>query len=119
MIESIDILRSRGISVALYNFGSEYSSLSKLEDLNINSIILSKDFTDQIVDSVKSREVVKAIVSLAKNLHYDIVTDGVESKSEEQIMKEIGVRDMLGNFYGNLKKERYLRSSGKVSGAVV
>lgn len=115
VVDSINILRNRGMSVILNNFGSDYSSLSKLEDLNINGFILSKDFTEQIAGSVKTREVIKSLVSLARNLRFTIIADGIETKADEQIMKELGVRDMIGSFYGTLKKERYLRVTGKES----
>ena len=109
VLDSVNALRRRGVSVTLYNFGSEYSSLSKLSDFETNSLILSKDYTDQIVDSIKEREVVRAIVGLAKSLQMEVLVDGVQTKSEEQVMKELGIRNMMGDFYGTYKADRYIR----------
>ncbi|MCR5741390.1 MAG: EAL domain-containing protein [Gammaproteobacteria bacterium] len=114
VLENVEILRRRGIGVALSDFGSDYSSLSKLADLNITEIFLSSEFASQAVQNQVIREVIRSIVSMAKNLKLTIVACGIETKAQEQAMKELGVRLMTGSFYGNFKKEQYIRADSRL-----
>lgn len=109
VIENVEILRQRGFNIALYNFGSDYSTLSKLSDIKATEVILSSDFTYQVQSSNVIREVVRSITGLAKSLSMTVVASGIETKNQETIMTELGVRYMEGNFYGDFRKERYIR----------
>lgn len=119
MLDNIQILRQRGIGIALYDFGSEYSTLTKLSDFHVTEIVLARDFASQVVYDPQMREIVRSIVDLAKKLKLDIVANGITTKAEEQVMKELGVRFMEGLFYGGYKKERYVRGDSdlKMGGA--
>ena len=110
VIENVELLRTRGFNIALYNFGSDYSTLSKLSDLKASEVVLSSDFTYQIASSNVIREVVRSITGLAKSLGMTVVASGIQTKNEETIMTELGVRYMEGAFYGEYRKERYIRS---------
>ena len=114
VLENIDTLRRRGIGIAIYDFGSEYSTLSKLADLNATEMVLSQDFTSQSVDNREMREIIKSLVTLTNTLKMSICATGVNTKAEEQALKELGIRMMSGSFYGNYKKERYLRADAKL-----
>ena len=109
VIENVDILRQRGFNIALYNFGSDYSTLSKLSDIKATEVVLSSDFTYQVQSSNVVREVVRSITGLAKSLGMTVLASGIETKNQETIMTELGVRYMEGNFYGDFRKERHIR----------
>lgn len=113
VIENLAILRQRGFGIALYDFGSESTSFTKISDLNLTDIILARDFASQVVYDTTTKEVVRSIVALAKKLRLGVVANGIENRIEEQVMKELGVRYMEGAFYGDYKKEKYIRNTNQ------
>ena len=111
LFESIEQFKRRGITIALYEFGAEYSTLNKLDDIPADEIILARDFSKSIESSTKQREVVRSLINLAKAINITVMANGIENRIEEQVMKELGVSNMMGNFYGEYVPAKYLKGS--------
>ena len=77
-------IRSVGSKVALDDFGTCYSSISYVKNVELD--IIKKD----IVFDKRSLAVVKAIINLAKALNIKTIAEGVENEEQYEILKEIG-----------------------------
>ncbi|MDD3225687.1 MAG: bifunctional diguanylate cyclase/phosphodiesterase [Clostridium sp.] len=78
----IEELRSRGIKIALDDFGKGYSSFSCLKQLPITTLKIDKSFIDNIVFDTKSNYIVGAMISISKKLGISVVAEGVETKEQ-------------------------------------
>ena len=81
-MNQIKKLKDLGIKVSIDDFGTGYSSLSYLQEYPIDSIKIDKSFVRNINKDNQKKILSNSIISLAKNLNLDIVTEGIENKKE-------------------------------------
>ncbi|HHW36204.1 MAG TPA: EAL domain-containing protein [Bacillales bacterium] len=101
----IDDIRKLGIRVALDDFGVGYSSLSYLTFLNVDLIKIDKSIINKINESKKHRAVFVAIVALAKNLNLEVVVEGIETKEQMELIKNLGCNIMQGFYFSKPIRE--------------
>ncbi|AEF19761.1 MULTISPECIES: EAL domain-containing protein [unclassified Hydrogenobaculum] len=83
-------IRSVGSKVALDDFGTYYSSLSYIKNIELDIIKIDISFVKDIVFDKRSLAVVKAIINLAKALNIKTIAEGVENEEQYELLKEIG-----------------------------
>ena len=81
-VDQIQKLKNMGIKISIDDFGTGYSSLSYLQEYPIDSIKIDKSFVHNINNDNQKKILSNSIISLAKNLNLDIVTEGIENKQE-------------------------------------
>lgn len=92
-------LRSLGIQFAVDDFGKDYSSLSYLRKLPVNTIKIDKSFIDNINTSHHDQVIVRAISRLAKDLNLKVVVEGVETSSQLAFLVKEGCSTIQGYFF--------------------
>ncbi len=97
-IETLTELMNSGINIAIDDFGTGYSSLNYLINLPINTLKIDKTFVDKIYN-YKNRILIKSIIDLAKSLKYKIVTEGVETKEQLDLLTELGCNIIQGFYF--------------------
>lgn len=83
-------LRDAGIRVAMDNFGARESSLSCLQDFSVVSLKLDRSI---IANSVQAREfaaLLHAVITLAENLGFAVVAEGVETRDQLVLLQALG-----------------------------
>ena len=93
----MDLLKKDDISSSIDDFGSGYSSLSLLQNLDFDIIKLDKSLIDTLISKEKSLKVVKNIVRMAKDLNMSVLAEGVESKNEYDVLSELDC-DMIQGY---------------------
>ena len=86
---TIDILKDKGIPVSIDDFGSGYSSLSLLQDLDFDVLKLDKSFIKTVVVNKRARTVIANVINMAKELNMSVIAEGVETKEELSILKKL------------------------------
>ncbi len=96
--ETLAMCQKAGMSIAIDDFGTGYSSLSYLHYFPIDTLKIDQSFVRDMDQDQNSRELVRAIITLGKNLNMKVVAEGVESQKEATLLKELGC-DMAQGFY--------------------
>lgn len=100
VIETLHKLKELGISIAIDDFGTKYSSLSRLKALPMDRIKIAMEFIHGITEE-KSRDKVIAeiIIKLAKSLGLKVIAEGVETEAQVKFLAEQGCDEIQGYYY--------------------
>ncbi len=97
--ETLNMCRKAGMGISIDDFGTGYSSLSYLHSFPINTLKVDQSFVRNMDTKPSSRELVRSVVSLGKNLGMKIVAEGVETLAEAQILKEMDCDFAQGYYF--------------------
>lgn len=108
ILEITDQLVKAGFKLHMDDFGSGYSSLTSLNELNFSTVKLDKSLIDYI-DQVRGKKIVQQAIDLGHGLDMKVVAEGVESKEQKDCLKEMHC-DMIQGFYYSkpLKQEDFI-----------
>lgn len=96
----ISELKNMGITIALDDFGSGYSSLSYLRSLPLDVVKIDKSFIDMIGKIPDEKNIVKSIVEMAHKLDLEVIAEGIENEKQFNYLKEVGCDVVQGNLLG-------------------
>ncbi len=97
IIGLIEEMRTAGFSVSIDDFGSGYSSLRIFSKLPIDSIKFDRDFFREI--GKKDMHVIKGFVEVAHALKITTIAEGIETKEQIDLVKDMGFDVVQGYFY--------------------
>ena len=106
-------LRNLGFKISMDDFGTGYSSLSLLLNMPLDTLKIDKCFVDCIdADHEEKKEckLIKAIISMAKDLSLCCLAEGVEKKEQVEYLRKIDCDKIQGYYYSKpLPGEEYVR----------
>lgn len=94
----IDELHAAGFTLSMDDFGSGYSCLALLKDLQVDILKIDKNFFDAANDTSRSRVVISNVLRMAQDLHITTVAEGIEVKQQVDMLREMGC-DVIQGFY--------------------
>jgi diguanylate cyclase (GGDEF)-like protein len=97
IIERLNELKLLGLTLAIDDFGTEYSSLSKLRRIPVDILKMDKSFVDAIATDPAERALAGAIVNLATTLGKITVAEGIET--EDQLAQLLSFAVKFGQGY--------------------
>ena len=107
-ISIIKKLKERGIRVLMDDFGVGFSNVGNLRKIPFDAIKIDKSFIDDIVEDVKSREIVRFLINLCKVNELEVIAEGVDNKDQLEILKKNKCDTIQGFFYSEpLSKTEY------------
>ncbi len=119
--EVIAKLHKCGYVVEMDDFGSGYSSLNVLKDIELDIIKLDMRFLSAEQENNKGGTIISSIVRMAKWLSMPVIAEGVETVQQADFLRSIGCDYIQGFLYSKpLPEEKYvgLISSGFVGAAI-
>ena len=99
-LERIEELKKMGMKVAIDDFGTGYSSLSYLNSFPSDMLKIDKSFIDKMNQNEVSRQYVAMIISIGHTLNLKVISEGVESNDQVDILKSIGCDYIQGFVWG-------------------
>lgn len=93
-------LRNLGVLVSIDDFGTGYSSLSYLKEFPLTNLKIDKSFVHELTANAESHQLVNSIISLSNNLSLDVVAEGVETKAQYEILRDLGCTKFQGYYFG-------------------
>ena len=92
-------LRDSGVEINIDDFGTGYSNLGYLRKLPISAIKIDRSFVSMIDSDRKNDEIVRAIVTLARNLGLKVIAEGVETSAQLSVLMEIECEGAQGFYF--------------------
>ncbi|AKF24865.1 hypothetical protein YH65_05290 [Sulfurovum lithotrophicum] len=82
-------LQQSGIRCVIDDFGTGYSSLSYLKKLSFSVLKIDREFMSGLVDDEESIALMRTMISIGKQLHYNVIIEGIENATQRDILREI------------------------------
>ena len=100
-----DNLHRLGYKISIDDFGTAGSSLTLLREITFDTLKIDKGFVDH--DNQKDITILTCIIRLANEINMDIVAEGVEQKTQVDILEKLGVEVIQGFYFDKaLSKEK-------------
>jgi diguanylate cyclase (GGDEF)-like protein/PAS domain S-box-containing protein len=93
-------LKSRGIALALDDFGTGYASLSYLQRFPVDIVKIDRSFVNRIEAATADLMLLKGIVDLGDALGLSLVAEGIETREQLDIVRELGCAGGQGFYFG-------------------
>lgn len=93
-------LHADNIAVLMDDFGSSYSSLNMLKDINVDVIKLDMKFIDLNEDNAsKGLKIVESVVNMARKLRLLVIAEGAQTKQQVDQLLSVGCRYIQGYYF--------------------
>ena len=98
VLELLRELKAMGFYISIDDFGSGYSSLSMLNNIVADTIKLDKTFLTSTLATEKGVHIINMILNVARELNFETVAEGLETKTQVALMREMGC-DIAQGYY--------------------
>jgi diguanylate cyclase (GGDEF)-like protein len=99
-LATLNRLTEIGLRLSLDDFGTGYSSLSYLKRLPLNNVKVDRSFVRGLPLDHDNLAIVRAIVSLARNLGFTVTAEGVETVEQARCLRDLACDTLQGYFIG-------------------
>ena len=93
-------LREIGVQLDMDDFGTGYSSLSYLQRFPLHAVKIDKSFIERMRGG-QNAEIVKAILTLGRNLGLEVIAEGVETGEQDKLLVEMGCPSAQGYLFSH------------------
>jgi len=83
-------LSAEGIRVAIDDFGTGYSSMEQLRRMPVDIVKVDRSFVSGMASDSTDREIVAAVVGMARALNLSVVAEGIETREQAEALRELG-----------------------------
>ncbi len=89
-------LRDFGIGISLDDFGTGFASLAYLNDFPFSQVKLDRKFSQGIEESPRTAAIIGGIAKITRDLHIELVAEGIETEIQCERMRRFGIIAMQG-----------------------
>jgi len=97
-MNTIVTLQNMGIKVSIDDFGTGYSSLAYLRELPIDKIKIDRSFITEVASNDSDFTIVKSMIELSHGLGKRVLAEGVETREQLDLLRNIGCDAVQGFF---------------------
>ena len=99
MIDILSGLKALGIAISIDDFGTEYSSLIRLQTLPIDRIKIDRQFVSALTNGSKGEDIIKAIFTLSEALDLKVTMEGVENEQQLAFARSLFCDEVQGYYF--------------------
>lgn len=92
-------LRKEGFLVEIDDFGKGYSSLVMLKDIHADVLKIDMSLLHEIETNPRNKVILEAVIAMANRLGMDVITEGVETEEQMQILAAMGCHYYQGYYF--------------------
>jgi diguanylate cyclase (GGDEF)-like protein len=96
----LDELAQLGVSIALDDFGSGYSSLSYLRKFPLDTVKIDRSFITDLDHQGEQIAIIRGVVSIVRALGMNLTAEGVETESQSEVLQALGCDSAQGYLFG-------------------
>ncbi|KOF21183.1 diguanylate cyclase [Ensifer adhaerens] len=100
VLATLGRLRIHGVRIVMDDFGTGHSSLSNLQTFPFDKLKIDCSFTALLDKDPSAHAIVRAIIALGNSLNLPVVTEGVETERQKQILVDEGCLQVQGFLTG-------------------
>lgn len=98
-VKLLSAIKRLGVRIALDDFGTAYSSLSKIQHFPIDTLKVDRSFIREIAKDAEGRALTEAIIAMGKALSLTVVAEGVETHLQQSFLSEHDCDEMQGYYF--------------------
>lgn len=107
--KTVDYLHKSGFTILMDDFGSGYSSLNLLKDINLDILKIDMKFLSKGSSTEKCEKIIEAVINMAASLELPVIAEGVEEEEQVQLLKRLGCDYIQGFYFAKpMPEEDYL-----------
>jgi len=99
-VDRLAALRESGIGIQIDDFGTGYSSLSYIANLPVTGLKIDRSFVARMSSSKQNLKIIAAIVALATSLDLYVTAEGVETREQWEMLKNLKCHALQGYLLG-------------------
>lgn len=99
VVDNMNALRDLGVSFAMDDFGTGFSSLSYLKRLPFDQIKIDQTFINELSTDNNDAAIVETIIAMAAHLQLNVIAEGVETKAELDFLQQKGCNTYQGFYF--------------------
>ncbi|KJS08364.1 MAG: hypothetical protein VR73_05980 [Gammaproteobacteria bacterium BRH_c0] len=92
-------LKQMGVGISIDDFGTGFSNLQYLHRMAVDNLKIDKEFILGFEDDANKRDIVRAIIQIARAMGMKTIAEGVESSQIEALLREMGCTHAQGYYY--------------------
>ncbi|KTD61818.1 sensory box protein/GGDEF domain/EAL domain protein [Legionella spiritensis] len=98
VVHALDEIKKMGVTITIDDFGTGYSSLSYIKRFHIDKLKIDKSFIADLPANREDGILVKTIIGMAKSLGIQVLAEGVETREQMTLLKNMGC-DLVQGYY--------------------
>ena len=123
MLTELKRLDALGVTLSIDDFGTGYSSLSYLSRLPVREVKIDRSFVMHMTEDDNDAVIVQSIIDLGRNLHLQVVAEGIEDATTWQRLSDMGCDIAQGYYLGRpqpaAQLEQWFVENGVMQSSVV
>lgn len=98
-IAALREIKAMGVEISVDDFGTGYSSLSYLHRFPLDTLKIDRSFVNDIETDSYERAITRTIITMAHNLHLNVIAEGVETDAQLSLLKSYGCDQLQGYLF--------------------
>ncbi|HEV8700439.1 MAG TPA: EAL domain-containing protein [Candidatus Polarisedimenticolia bacterium] len=99
-MQTLQEVKDLGISIALDDYGTGYSSLARLKRFPIHSVKIDRSFIHNVAAGSDEATLVTAMIAVGHGLKLHVTAEGVETGDQMSFLVDKGIDEMQGHYIG-------------------
>ena len=107
---AVNYLHDAGFTILMDDFGSGYSSLNILKDVDLDVLKIDMKFFSKGNTAEKGAKIIEAVIRMAESLDMMVIAEGVEEKHQVDFLNDLGCDYIQGYyFYTPMPEEEFVK----------
>ena len=100
LYQAVCNLSQAGFAISLDDFGTKYTNLAILADLDFSMLKIDKSLVSELGRGDNHRLIMQNIISMCRDLNISVLAEGIERKDQEEILQDMQCQLGQGYLYG-------------------